>query len=200
MLSLEEIGGRVRVCTDCELCRTRTNAVPGDGTAHAEIMFIGEAPGWHEDQQGLPFIGAAGQFLNELLEKIGLKRDEVFITNVVKCRPPGNRDPPPDEIAACSAYLDAQLAVIQPRLVVTLGRFSMARWFPGERISRIHGQARRFGELVVVPMYHPAAALHQSSLKAAVEADMLKLPGILAEARASRIPEEAEAPSQLRLF
>ena len=200
MLSLEEIGGRVRVCTDCELCRTRTNAVPGDGTAHAEIMFIGEAPGWHEDQQGLPFIGAAGQFLNELLEKIGLKRDEVFITNVVKCRPPGNRDPLPDEIAACSAYLDAQLAVIQPRLVVTLGRFSMARWFPGERISRIHGQARRFGELVVVPMYHPAAALHQSSLKAAVEADMLKLPGILAEARASRIPEEAEAPSQLRLF
>ena len=200
MLSLEEIGGRVRVCTDCELCRTRTNAVPGDGTAHAEIMFIGEAPGWHEDQQGLPFIGAAGQFLNELLEKIGLKRDEVFITNVVKCRPPGNRDPLPDEIAACSAYLDAQLAAIQPRLVVTLGRFSMARWFPGERISRIHGQARRFGELVVVPMYHPAAALHQSSLKAAVEADMLKLPGILAEARASRIPEEAEAPSQLRLF
>ncbi|HET7034572.1 MAG TPA: uracil-DNA glycosylase [Thermomicrobiaceae bacterium] len=199
-LSLEEIGGRVRVCTDCELCRTRTQAVPGAGNPRAEVMFIGEAPGWHEDRQGLPFVGASGQFLNELLEKIGLRRDEVFVTNVVKCRPPGNRDPLPDEIAACGAYLDEQLAAIQPRVVVTLGRFSMARWFPGERISRIHGQARRFGELVVMPMYHPAAALHQSSLKAAIEADMLKLPGILEEARQAAIPEETEAPAQLRLF
>jgi DNA polymerase len=165
-------------------------------------MFIGEAPGWHEDKQGVPFVGAAGQFLNEMLEQIGLNRAEVFITNVVKSRPPGNRDPLPDEIAACSIYLDEQIATIKPKVIVTLGRFSMARWFPGERISRIHGQARRFGSFVVVPMYHPAAALHQASLRATVEADMSKLPRVIEEARqAAKAEEETEPPIvQTRLF
>ena len=165
-------------------------------------MFIGEAPGWHEDRQGLPFVGAAGQFLDEMLERIGLARADVFVTNVVKSRPPGNRDPLPDEIAACSIYLDEQLEIIKPKVVVTLGRFSMSRWFPGERISRIHGQPRQFGHYVVVPMYHPAAALHQASLRATVEADMMKLPRIIEEARknAGEPDEPAPPPSQMRLF
>lgn len=199
--SLDTIAARVRVCTQCELHRMRTNAVPGHGNPDAEVMFIGEGPGWHEDRQGLPFVGAAGQFLNEMLQSIGLSRDEVFITNIVKCRPPGNRDPLPDEIAACSAYLDAQIAAIKPKVIVTLGRFSMARWFPNERISRIHGQPRRFGDVVVVPMYHPAAALHQSSLRATIEADMAKLPQILEEARREAAAEGAPPPpQQMRLF
>ncbi|MDI3341079.1 MAG: uracil-DNA glycosylase [Sphaerobacter sp.] len=191
----------MRACTRCELHRMRTQAVPGHGNPNAEIMFIGEGPGWHEDRQGLPFVGAAGQFLNEMLSNIGLSRDDVFITNVVKCRPPGNRDPLPDEIAACAAYLDEQIAAIQPKVIVTLGRFSMARWFPNERISRIHGQPRRFGDVVVVPMYHPAAALHQASLRATVEADMAKLPQILAEARReAAAAEEKPQVEQMRLF
>ncbi|MBX5443588.1 uracil-DNA glycosylase [Sphaerobacter sp.] len=199
--SLDTIAAQVRVCTQCELHRMRTNAVPGHGNPNAEIMFIGEGPGWHEDRQGLPFVGAAGQFLNEMLQSIGLSRDEVFVTNVVKCRPPGNRDPLPDEIAACSAYLDAQIAAIKPKVIVTLGRFSMARWFPNERISRIHGQPRRFGDVVVVPMYHPAAALHQSSLRATIEADMAKLPQILEEVRRETAAEDAPPPpQQMRLF
>lgn len=201
-LTLADVGAQVRVCTLCELHRTRTNAVPGEGNPNAEIMFIGEGPGWHEDRQGLPFVGAAGQFLNEMLEKIGLQRSDVFITNVVKCRPPGNRDPLPDEMAACSGYLQQQIDLIKPKVVVTLGRFSMARWFPGERISRIHGQPRRFGDIVVVPLYHPAAALHQSSLRATVEADMLKLPRIVEEMRRESEQEQEKTTSseQMRLF
>jgi uracil-DNA glycosylase len=201
-LTLDEVAAQVRGCTLCELYRSRTQGVPGDGNPEAEIMFIGEAPGWHEDKQGLPFVGAAGQFLNEMLETIGLTRSEVFVTNIVKSRPPGNRDPLPDEIAACSFYLDAQIAAIKPKVIVTLGRFSMARWFPGERISRIHGQARKFGSFVVVPMYHPAAALHQASLRATVEADMLKLPRIIDEARQNAKAEDDPEPPivQTRLF
>ncbi len=201
-LTLEDVALRVRNCTRCELHRSRTQGVPGDGNPNAEIMFIGEAPGWHEDRQGLPFVGAAGQFLNEMLEMIGLKRSDVFITNIVKSRPPGNRDPLPDEIAACSIYLDEQLEIIRPKVIVTLGRFSMSRWFPGERISRIHGQPRQFGSYVVVPMYHPAAALHQASLRATVEADMMKLPRIIEEARQSSGEEDEpeQQPSQMRLF
>lgn len=201
-LTLDEVAAQVRDCTRCELYRSRTNGVPGNGNPQAEIMFIGEAPGWHEDKQGVPFVGAAGQFLNEMLASAGLTRDEVFVTNIVKSRPPGNRDPLPDEIAACSHYLDAQIAAIQPKVIVTLGRFSMARWFPGERISRIHGQARRFGSFVVVPMYHPAAALHQASLRETVEADMAKLPRIIDEARQNSATDEENEPPivQTRLF
>lgn len=200
---LDEIADEIRVCTRCELHRTRTNAVPGEGPPDAQIMLIGEAPGWNEDQQGRPFIGAAGKFLEELLAAAGLTRSEVFITNVVKSRPPGNRDPLPDEIAACAPYLDRQIEVIDPEVIVTLGRFSMARWFPGERISKIHGQPKRVGRRLIVPMYHPAAALHQQALKATILEDFGKLPRILAEAEAAREAEDKsdEPPaSQMAMF
>lgn len=202
LVALEDIAGRVRVCTMCELCRGRTLAVPGNGNPNAEIMLIGEAPGWNEDREGLPFVGAAGKFLNEMLASINLTRDDVFVTNVVKCRPPGNRDPLPDEIAACRSYLEEQIEAIDPPVIVTLGRYSMAKWFPNERISRIHGQPRTFDSRVVVPMYHPAAALHQASLKATIEADMLKIPRIVAEVREQRASANQvdEEPEQLRLF
>ena len=204
--SLDTVASEVRVCPLCDLSRTRTMAVPGAGLATARILFIGEGPGWNEDQQGLPFVGAAGKFLNELLALAGLKRSDVFITNVVKCRPPGNRDPLPDEIAACSGYLDRQLALIDPLLVVTLGRFSMARWFSGEKISKIHGQARQFGRHMVMPMYHPAAALRSPDVRTQIEADFAKLPSIVEAAEKTRKklsetrqPEESPL-DQLKLF
>ena len=187
---LEEVAREVRACTMCELHRTATQGVPGEGNPEARIMFIGEAPGWHEDQQGRPFVGNAGKFLNELLAQAGLRREDVFITNVVKHRPPGNRDPLPDEIMACSRYLERQVAAIDPDVIVTLGRFSMAKYFPGERISKIHGQPKEVGGRLVVPMYHPAAALHNSSLKSAIEEDFRKLPRILAERDRQRSAEE----------
>jgi uracil-DNA glycosylase len=199
-LTMAEVEEQVRTCTYCDLHRTRTNAVPGQGSWSADIMFIGEAPGFHEDRSGEPFVGAAGKFLNEMLESIGLDRASVYITNVVKCRPPGNRDPLPDEIAACSGYIDRQIELIDPKVVVTLGRFSMSRWFPKERISRIHGKPRRFGKVTVVPMYHPAAALHQSSLKATIEADMQKLPQILAQIEAEEAESDEPEIEQMRLF
>ena len=199
---LDEIAAEVRVCTRCELARTRTNAVPGAGPGDARVMLIGEAPGWHEDQQGKPFVGNSGSFLNELLALAGLGRDDVFITNVVKCRPPGNRDPMPDEIAACASYLDRQIEAIDPDVVVTLGRFSMARWFPGERISKIHGVPKQDGRRLIVPMYHPAAALHQGSLRGAIEADFANLPKLLAEAERAREAAKPEEPpaQQMSLF
>ena len=203
--TLADIAAEVVVCQKCELARTRTKAVPGDGNPQAQVMLIGEGPGWHEDQQGLPFVGAAGKFLNELLAKANLRREDVFITNVVKCRPPGNRDPMPDEIAACSFYLDRQIAVINPDVIVTLGRFSMSRWFPGERISKIHGQPRKDGHRLIVPMYHPAAALHQGSLKGSIEEDFAKLPKFLADAERERLKTEDVKPpdpaaNQMKLF
>lgn len=200
---LERVAAEVRVCPKCELARTRTHAVPGEGQPRARVMLIGEGPGWHEDQQGRPFVGNAGKFLNELLAKAGLRREDVFITNVVKCRPPGNRDPLPDEIAACAPYLERQIAAIDPEVIVTLGRFSMARWFPGERISRIHGQPKREGRRLIVPMYHPAAALHQAALRGAIEEDFARLPRFLAEAERARQAEaERDAPpsTQISMF
>jgi DNA polymerase len=192
----------VSTCTACVLAKTRTKTVPGDGAPDAEILFIGEAPGFHEDQQGRPFVGAAGQFLSELLASIGLDRSRVFIANVVKCRPPGNRDPQPDEIQACDHFLRRQVDAIRPRVIVTLGRYSMAKFFPGETISKIHGQPRRRDGVTYVPMYHPAAALHQPSLRRSIEEDFKKLPQILASLR-----EITEAPAttkhdatQLSLF
>jgi DNA polymerase len=178
---LDDIADEVNACTMCELHRSATRGVPGEGNSNARIMLIGEAPGWHEDQQGRPFVGNSGKFLGELLEAAGLKREDVFITNVVKHRPPGNRDPLPDEILACSRYLERQIAILDPDVVVTLGRFSMAKFFPGERISKIHGEAKEIGGRFVVPMYHPAAALHNGSLKGAIEEDFQKLPRLLAE-------------------
>lgn len=203
---LEQIAAEVRVCTLCELSRTRTHAVPGEGPERAPIMFIGEGPGHHEDQQGRPFVGAAGKFLEELLGKAGLTREEVFITNVVKCRPPGNRDPLPDEIKACSGYLQRQIDAIDPTVIVTLGRFSMSHWFPGERITKIHGQPKKIGARTIVPMYHPAAALHQGSLKSVIEEDFTRLRKILDKAEAERLRQsepEAEPeppPEQMTLF
>jgi uracil-DNA glycosylase family 4 len=197
---LESLAAEISRCTRCLLHRGRTKAVPGVGPSNAEIMFIGEAPGFHEDQQGLPFVGAAGNFLDELLESIGLKRQDVYIANVIKCRPPGNRDPLPEEIEACKPYLDRQIELIQPKLVVTLGRFSMARAFPKARISRIHGQPRKIGGVIYYPMYHPAAALHQPSLRRTVEEDMRRIPELIEQAAQiadSPLPVEAE---QLKLF
>lgn len=200
MSDLERLAAKINRCTKCPLHRGRTHAVPGEGPEDAEIMFIGEAPGFHEDQQGRPFVGAAGQFLEELLESIGLTRDDVYITNVIKCRPPGNRDPLPDEINSCEPYLDRQIELIQPTIVVTLGRFSMARAFPQARISRIHGQPRKINEIVYYPMYHPAAALHRPSLRPTVEEDMQRIPDLINQAEQlaeSTPPPQAE---QLQMF
>jgi len=197
---LESLVAEVSRCTRCLLHRGRTKAVPGAGPENADIMFVGEAPGFHEDQQGLPFVGAAGSFLDELLESIDLKRGQVYITNVIKCRPPGNRDPLPEEVEACKSYLDRQIELIQPKLVVTLGRFSMARAFPKARISRIHGQPLKISGVIYYPMYHPAAALHQPSLRPIVEDDMRRIPELIAQAAQmadSPLPVEAE---QLKLF
>ena len=173
--ALQEIHEEIRKCTLCLLHAGRTNAVPGAGPVDAEVMFIGEGPGFHEDQQGLPFVGASGQFLDELLANAGIDRNSVYISNVVKCRPPGNRDPKPEEVEACKPYLDRQIELINPKVIVTLGRHSMARAFPNDKISRVHGQPRQVGEQIYFPMYHPAAALHQPSLRQTVEADFDRL-------------------------
>lgn len=200
--TLEVIAGRVRTCQLCGLADTRKNAVPGAGRPDADIMLIGEGPGYHEDEQGLPFVGAAGKLLDELLAGIGLNREDVYITNVVKCRPPGNRDPQPGEIDACQPYLDDQIALIDPRVIVTLGRFSMARWFPDVRISAIHGQPKRIGARMVVPMFHPAAALHQPKYRPMLHQDFNQLPGFIAQLQAEDASEAAaeQPPEQLNLL
>jgi DNA polymerase len=182
MASMKELEAQVKTCQLCRLAKTRTRAVPGEGNTRAEVMFIGEGPGYHEDKQGRPFVGAAGQFLNELLDIAGLSRESVYITNVVKCRPPNNRPPMPDEIVACAPYLERQIALINPRVIVTLGRYSMAKFFPGERISQIHGSARVVDGRLCVAMYHPAAGLHQASLADVIRADFRKLPIYLEQA------------------
>ncbi len=200
MSDLERLAAEVAECTKCLLHRGRTHAVPGEGPADAEVMFVGEAPGFHEDQQGRPFVGAAGQFLEELLESIGLTRGDVFITNVIKCRPPGNRDPLPREVGACEPYLDRQIELIQPTVVVTLGRFSMARAFPKARISRVHGQPRKIDGVVYYPMYHPAAALHRPSLRTTVEADMRRILDVVERAPQMAESEPPPQAEQLQLF
>jgi DNA polymerase len=161
-------------------------------------MFIGEAPGWHEDQQGRPFVGQAGQFLDKLLALINLSREKVYIANVIKCRPTGNRDPLPTEIGNCRPWLDRQIDLIKPKMIVTLGRYSMAMFFPGKTISKIHGTAQKKDNVIYFAMYHPAAALHQQSLRQAIEADMLKIPSLLAEAE--NVREEKPPPQQLSMF
>jgi uracil-DNA glycosylase family 4 len=197
---LEILAAEVAKCTRCLLHQGRTKAVTGEGPENAEIMFIGEAPGFHEDQQGRPFVGAAGRFLEELLASIELKRTDVYITNVIKCRPPGNRDPLPEEMASCKPFLDRQIELIQPRIIVTLGRFSMARAFPKARISRIHGQPRKIGGIVYYPMYHPAAALHQPSLRRTVEDDMSRIPELIQQAAQMAESPPPAAAQQLKLF
>lgn len=175
-----DLYGEIADCPACVLAKTRSRTVPGTGPATCDLMFIGEAPGQREDDLGLPFVGRSGQFLNELLVSIGRARDDVYVTNVVKCRPPANRDPDPDEMAACADYLDRQIALVAPRVIATLGRFSMAKWFPGERISQIHGRAVERDGRWIVPMYHPAAALRDGSLRAVMKQDFAQIPALLA--------------------
>jgi DNA polymerase len=203
--ALTELNALVHACRACSLGSSRTRAVPGEGRIDADIMLIGEAPGYYEDQQGRPFVGQAGQFLEQLLASIGLKRTDVFITNVIKCRPPQNRDPLPDEIGACSGWLARQIEIVDPAIIVTLGRYSLARFVPGMPIGRIHGQARKVNGQWVVPMYHPAAALHQGSLRRTIEDDFRKIPAFLEVAMRERQPvleavPAAPEPEQMKLF
>ena len=207
---LDKLAKQIVVCTKCELHRSRKKAVPGEGPTHAEIMFIGEGPGFHENEQGRPFVGAAGKFLDQLLEQAGVTRADVWITNVVKCRPPGNRDPLPDEIETCTgSYLQRQIEIVNPSIIVTLGRFSMGLFFKAAKITQIHGQMRKVGDRFVIAMYHPAAALHQMALKPAIMADFAKLPELLKEARTElgrsgakgkEVKKKEESPKQMNLF
>lgn len=205
---LKQVSQEVSACTKCTLQHSRKLAVPGEGPANAEIMFIGEGPGFHENEQGRPFVGAAGKYLDELLASINMKRSDVFITNVVKCRPPGNRDPLPEELEACSDYLERQLQAINPKVIVTLGRFSMAHFLPNAKISSVHGQATKVKGRLVIAMYHPAAALHQQSLKSTIEKDFARLPELIVQMGQSAEDQEQtteqqpekQNPKQLSLF
>jgi uracil-DNA glycosylase family 4 len=198
MSALTQLCEEIIACRDCELAKYRTKVVPGEGAEDADLLFIGEAPGWHEDQQGRPFVGPAGQFLDQLLASIGLRREEVYIANVIKCRPPQNRDPLPEEIQNCRKWLDRQIEIIQPQMIITLGRYSLARYFPNQSISKIHGKPRKSGGVIYYPMYHPAAALHQGSLRRTIEADMLRIPQILAQGE--DLPQDEVESQQLSLF
>ena len=192
MTDLEELAEQIRACQKCPLAKGRMRAVPGEGPEDADILFIGEAPGFNEDRQGRPFVGASGKLLEQLIASLGLTRKQVYIANVVKCRPPENRDPLPDEIEACRPYLDRQIELIQPKLVITLGRFSMARSFPGQSITRIHGQIKREGDVSIVPMFHPAAALRNPQWMEAMKKDFARLAPLVAELAKQRA-EHAEA-------
>ncbi|MDP9309726.1 MAG: uracil-DNA glycosylase [Chloroflexota bacterium] len=209
--ALQAIADQVQVCTACELHKGRTHAVPGEGPVNAEIMFIGEAPGFNEDQQGRPFVGAAGKLLEELLAELELTRDDVWIGNVVKCRPPQNRDPRPEEIAACAGYLERQIELLQPKLIATLGRYSMEKFFPGAKITRVHGQARREGSRVLIPLFHPAYILRNMNALPDAKRDMRKIPRLLARLEQVLTEEVAnpvaaepvpppDEPEQLSLF
>jgi uracil-DNA glycosylase len=197
--ALEAIAAEVRACTRCRLHETRTNAVPGEGHASTEVMFVGEGPGYNEDRLGRPFVGRAGEFLNRLLKSVEWDRREVFITNVVKCRPPDNRDPEPDEMAACEPFLRRQLAVLDPALVVTLGRFSMGHFMPGARVSQAHGTVRPVDpatgarDAKAFAMYHPAAALRTPAIAETSIRDMAQVPGALTDARGRRADHEPSA-------
>ena len=201
MSEFDDLDQRIKTCTLCGLSKTRTTAVPGEGSRTADIMFIGEGPGFYEDRDGRPFVGPAGKFLDELLASIDLKRENVYITNMVKCRPPNNRDPLPTETQACQSYLDKQIEMISPKVVVTLGRFSFSKFFVGESLSKARGKPRRWRNLMVYPMYHPAAALHNPKLRPVIESDFSRLPSLIGEA--TQMPEEepeAARAQQLNLF
>ncbi len=198
MSALSELYAEIALCQQCEIAKYRTKVVPGEGAEDADILFIGEAPGWHEDQQGRPFVGPAGLYLDELLASINLKREQVYIANVIKCRPTGNRDPLPSEIHNCRKWLERQIELIRPRMIVTLGRYSMAMFFSGNGISKIHGTAQKRGDIIYYAMYHPAAALHQQSLRQTIGTDMLKIPSLLAQAET--VSEVKQQPQQLNMF
>jgi DNA polymerase len=211
---LGQVAEQVSKCMRCNLHFSRKLSVPGEGPANADLLFIGEGPGFFENEQGRPFVGQAGKFLEELLHKLEMNREQVFITNVVKCRPPGNRDPLPEELQACAEYLDRQIEAINPKLIVTLGRYSMAKFIPNAKISEVHGQSVWVKGKLIVPMYHPAAALHQPSLKPQVEKDFMKLPTYIQQAMKNHketqkvedtaVKEEelkpTENPTQMSLF
>ena len=198
-LQSSSIAERIAACDLCGLAKGRNKTVPGDGAADADIMFIGEGPGFYEDQRGLPFVGRAGNLLNEMLASIGLRRADVFVTNMVKCRPPNNRDPFPAEIAACAPYLDEQIEMVRPKVIVALGRYSFSKFFPDEAISKARGKPRDWRGIVVYPMYHPAAALRNGNLRVRLEDDFKRLPELIREVenggRAAR-QQDAAAPPQ----
>ena len=206
MDSLHEVARLVQQCTDCPLSQTRTNAVPGEGPDNADLMFIGEGPGYHEDRQGRPFVGPAGQFLDGLLASIGTNRREVFIANMIKCRPPQNRDPMPNEISACQKYLQRQIELVNPKLIVTLGRFSLGYFFPGESISKARGRLREKDGRRLYPVMHPAAGLRRQELRASIVQDFQAIPSLLEQAVPSTSVEtdveqqESDSPEQLSLF
>ena len=192
---MRDVEAAVLVCQRCALAEGRTQAVPGEGNLNAVVMFVGEGPGFDEDRQGRPFVGRSGQYLTETLERLGIARSDVYITNVVKCRPPKNRDPQPAELEACAEYLEQQVAIINPRIIVTLGRFSMKRWFPDGSITRVHGQVRNIGRgRIAVAMFHPAAALRNPQWQTEFEKDMAKLPQLIERAqRANQAAARGEA-------
>ena len=198
MSALTELYEEIALCRQCEIAKNRNKVVPGEGAEDADLLFIGEAPGWHEDQQGRPFVGPAGKYLDELLAFINFKREQVYIANVIKCRPTGNRDPLPVEISNCRKWLERQIDIICPKMIATLGRYSMAMFFPGKSISKIHGTAQKRDNVIYYAMYHPAAALHQQSLRQAIKDDMLKIPTLLVEAK--NINEIEPGPQQLKMF
>lgn len=197
--ALEAIAAEVRTCTNCRLSAGRTRAVPGEGHPDTEVVLVGEGPGFNEDREGRPFVGRAGNLLVRMLATLGWRREEVFITNIVKCRPPDNRDPQPDEIAACAPYLKRQLEVIDPAMVVTLGRFSMGHFWPGERITQIHGTHRPTDpatgatDAMVYALYHPAAALRSTGVERQSFDDVAGIPAALVEARRRRAAQPAVA-------
>ena len=199
MPEYDDLVQKITTCTLCNLCNSRTNAVPGEGSMSPSVMFIGEGPGYHEDQQGRPFVGPAGQFLNQLLGSVGMSREDVYITNMIKCRPPNNRDPLPVEMEACRPYLDKQIKLLKPKVIVTLGRHSLTKFFPKETISKARGKPRKWNGITFYPMYHPAAALHQQSLRHIIEEDFKALPRLLQEAEHLSLEEEPGA-QQLSMF
>jgi DNA polymerase len=194
---LATVAEEVAACRRCALAERRTLAVPGEGNPLSDVLLVGEGPGAREDATGHPFVGPAGQLLDELLHSIGWAREDVFITNVVKCRPPGNRDPEPNEIAACADFLDRQQRILDPAVIVTLGRFSLQRYLPGARISAIHGQVRRVGGRAVFPMYHPAAALRADGLRETIFRDIRALPAALLAARQALEEERAQPGNRI---
>lgn len=206
MDNLDDVARAVRSCTDCPLHLGRTNAVPGEGSPAAELMFIGEGPGFHEDRQGRPFVGPAGQLLEGLLASIGTNREQVFIANMVKCRPPDNRDPLPAEITACSKYLDRQIELVNPKIIVTLGRFSLGRFFPGESITRARGRLRQKDGRLIFPVMHPAAALRRPELRSTMVQDFRAISDALAQSPEPEpelpevIPEASSHAEQIDLF
>ena len=201
MSDFDDLILQIKSCELCPLSQQRTNAVPGEGSPTADVMFIGEGPGFYEDRDGRPFVGPSGQFLDEMLASIGLRRQDVYITNMVKCRPPDNRDPLPGELESCQPYLDRQLEMISPKVVATLGRYSFSKFFPGEPISKARGKPRSWKGYTIYPMYHPAAALHNPRLRDVIQDDFTRLPSLVeGEARKATDQPEPSAAHQLSLF